>query len=1358
MEKNVKSRVIHRHDIEAHWERAKNFIPKQAEIIVYDDRYINSDGVEEIVADKVRYKIGDGVTNVNKLPFANENLVGKLTNDQGAEIFNNYTDNLATGEYSHAEGNSTKAISGNSHAEGARTNAGTKAFKIIALSGTVGGAGTYSLDSTTGIQPGMRYSAVTSVAAYDCGEITAIEGNMVKVDNYPGHGINTEDDNPSNFNLYNLFIIVDHPELGTINAGFNAHTEGSNTYAAQVDAHAEGRNTRALGKYSHTEGISTQAGHAAHAEGSETKAIGVVAHAEGAETVAQGNYTHAEGFKSQAVGGHSHAEGQQTTSTGTAAHSEGGITVASGDYSHAEGGQTTAQGAQSHSEGYLTKAIGQQSHAEGYNTQAIGNRSHAGGRDTVANYNDQFVIGRYNSNKEDTLFEVGNGSANSRANAFEVKANGTVYSQGGKLATETYVNEKINSGGTSTQADWNESDSNAAGYVKNRTHYGLQNPEISIPYDAGSPYGQSNYYYDLVSKDGQYIHVHRYNAFGLDEWYKLFVDRYDYSMSDDTPPSPGLAFVEVASKFHINSCGYPYEVWYDTGTIGIEEYDNTQCVYDIYNELVPAEKVLDPRYLPMNVITEGVKSGVSEEIDSKLASLVDSAPETLNTLNELADALGDDPNFATTMATEIGKKVDKVDGKVLSTNDFTNEYKNQIDSHNFGDNNTLNVETIGVLGDNNIIGCKAYRILKYRVDEANNKTYVQVDGNSEIVNIPVGTPVTLIFDETATRVANTVDSITYAENATEIVLDKAWVEYHYENTDVRTQYVDVLTGDDYDNLLIFPTYPSIGTTPYGGNGYVAGSDNSALMIYSTAFGKDNSAEGKYGTTIGRENAAGYAAFASGRKCKALGTHSHAEGSGSSVKEIEAGTTVLGKYTIPANFEWNDGNGGHAEGFGTTASNNATHAEGYETYAIGSTSHAEGFRAIASGDHSHAEGVGAWSSGKASHAEGSETLSQGENAHAEGRGTKATGNSAHAEGQETEATKNGAHAEGSATKAYGSTAHAEGYDTEASGDQSHAQNYQTVASGWASTAIGHTTKAGYSSQFVAGQFNENKESNLFEIGKGTGENNRANAFEVDRNGNVIAAGNITSANGTLATETFVKQSYVIAGNKDNSSIGGNSTIEGSQNIVVAGTSHAEGESNTITSAAGRAHAEGYNNTVTAWHAHAEGALNTVSGANGHAEGVSNSIEVEGENGHAEGNANIVKGVNAHAEGYGTVAEGNHSHTQNYETKATAWATSAAGQGTVAGYTQQFVVGAYNANKEENIFEVGRGTGENNRKNAFEVDRNGNARANDKAVVTSSDATPMEIVLRAGQPTDEDRVENTTIIWIDTSALSNGVEEW
>jgi hypothetical protein len=46
-------------------------------------------------------------------------------------------------------------------------------------------------------------------------------------------------------------------------------------------------------------------------------------------------------------------------------------------------------------------------------------------------------------------------------------------------------------------------------------------------------------------------------------------------------------------------------------------------------------------------------------VDTQVAAVVASAPGTLDTLDELAAALGDDPNFATTVATSIGAKVAK---------------------------------------------------------------------------------------------------------------------------------------------------------------------------------------------------------------------------------------------------------------------------------------------------------------------------------------------------------------------------------------------------------------------------------------------------------------------------------------------------------------------------------------------------------------------------------------------------------------------------------------------------------------------------------------------------------------------------
>jgi hypothetical protein len=46
-------------------------------------------------------------------------------------------------------------------------------------------------------------------------------------------------------------------------------------------------------------------------------------------------------------------------------------------------------------------------------------------------------------------------------------------------------------------------------------------------------------------------------------------------------------------------------------------------------------------------------------VDAAVASLVGAAPEALNTLNELAAALGSDANFSTTISTSLGEKLVK---------------------------------------------------------------------------------------------------------------------------------------------------------------------------------------------------------------------------------------------------------------------------------------------------------------------------------------------------------------------------------------------------------------------------------------------------------------------------------------------------------------------------------------------------------------------------------------------------------------------------------------------------------------------------------------------------------------------------
>jgi hypothetical protein len=74
-----------------------------------------------------------------------------------------------------------------------------------------------------------------------------------------------------------------------------------------------------------------------------------------------------------------------------------------------------------------------------------------------------------------------------------------------------------------------------------------------------------------------------------------------------------------------------------------------------------------------NKITElGTPSADSDAatkayVDTSISALANSAPETLNTLNELAAALNDDENFATTVTTALGTKVETTSAQALGS-------------------------------------------------------------------------------------------------------------------------------------------------------------------------------------------------------------------------------------------------------------------------------------------------------------------------------------------------------------------------------------------------------------------------------------------------------------------------------------------------------------------------------------------------------------------------------------------------------------------------------------------------------------------------------------------------------------------
>lgn len=82
--------------------------------------------------------------------------------------------------------------------------------------------------------------------------------------------------------------------------------------------------------------------------------------------------------------------------------------------------------------------------------------------------------------------------------------------------------------------------------------------------------------------------------------------------------------------------------------------DNHVNNADIHTPIADIEGMIDTAVGSLNYATP-------DYVDTKVADLVNSSPETLDTLKELSDALGNDSNFATTVANQIGSKANKDD-------------------------------------------------------------------------------------------------------------------------------------------------------------------------------------------------------------------------------------------------------------------------------------------------------------------------------------------------------------------------------------------------------------------------------------------------------------------------------------------------------------------------------------------------------------------------------------------------------------------------------------------------------------------------------------------------------------------------
>jgi hypothetical protein len=203
---------------------------------------------------------------------------------------------------------------------------------------------------------------------------------------------------------------------------------------------------------------------------------------------------------------------------------------------------------------------------------------------------------------------------------------------------------------------------------------------------------------------------------------------------------------------------------------------------------------------------------------------------------------------------------------------------------------------------------------------------------------------------------------------------------------------------------------------------------------------------------------------------------------------------------------------------STSMGNAATASGSYSMSIGNGTTASGHNSTSMGGNTHASGQNSTSMGESTTASGNFSTSMGINTFASGNSSTSMGNNTFASGnystsmgQQTNASGNSSTSMGTSTFASGNSSTSMGINTFASGPYSTSMGSGTIASGTYSTSMGYGTRAKSYNSLAIGVFNDSSNTNrLFEIGNGTADNARSNAFTVLTNGKVgIGTTNPTS---------------------------------------------------------------------------------------------------------------------------------------------------------------------------------------------------------------------------------------------------------
>jgi len=326
-------------------------------------------------------------------------------------------------------------------------------------------------------------------------------------------------------------------------------------------------------------------------------------------------------------------------------------------------------------------------------------------------------------------------------------------------------------------------------------------------------------------------------------------------------------------------------------------------------------------------------TGLGAEISTAVSNLVDSSPESLNTLNELAAALGDDPSFATTVTNSIATKLPlaggTMTGDTLHGDSVKAKFGNADDLQIYHDGANSYIKEAGtgdliVLGNNVQLRNTAFEYYLTCITDAGVTAYYNNVAKLSTTSTGVDITGITVSDGSSTNTAGTSNFVAGVNAGNSIVSGGD------NNTLVGDEAGTAVTTGDY-NVAVGKGALSSNTT---------GAQNTAIgegSLESNTTGFDNLALGRRSLQL---NTTGYYNTAAGKSALQNNT-TGLENTATGFAALNANTTgsyntASGRSALQANTtgSYNTATGMNALKASTTAGNNT--AMGYEAMQANTT--------------------------------------------------------------------------------------------------------------------------------------------------------------------------------------------------------------------------------------------------------------------------------------------------------------------------------------------------------------------------------------------------------------------------------------